>query len=120
MMLIHISQERMAAIRSQQYGFKIEMKSVDVEKYRAFDIKANLIHELNGEHAFCEACGAEFDSIKASSPLEWDRIKESLKAFHRNLRVQIAAARALGLSNISVNVDGLEKLLDVTALRKDN
>lgn len=131
MLKLHISQERFDSIKAGSYGTITVTPSAGAGRTIpvAF-VGGNLVHILDGERAFCEPCGAEFDSIKADTPAEWAEAKarlqaqekvelRSLEAIKEQQRTNIAAARALNLSGVVVGIDELERLLDAVEPAKN-
>lgn len=76
-MIIHISKARYEHIRGQGYNmthYIAESGPISLTGRRYSD-GDNVYHLLDGEHARCETCGSEFDSIVADTPAELEVAK---------------------------------------------
>lgn len=80
-MILHISSERMKEIKGRSYRITVVPfdGAISDLSLSESDVNVNTIHELDGERAFCVSCGAEFDSIQASNPVEWATAKIKLR-----------------------------------------
>lgn len=71
MSVIHISQDRLEAIRKQGY----QMPATGVQALAQKQDGDTEYHILDGEYARCETCGANEQSVAAWTPAELATIK---------------------------------------------